>query len=400
MISANDALKLVLKNPWQYSGEMVSLFDADHRVLDQDIRCAENIPPYNRVAMDGVAVSSSDTSLGIQDLISNGIQSAGVPPLVLHGNGHCIEVMTGGVLPQNADCIIPYEQLKRTTSGFHLTGHKPAKGDHIHFEGSDKRKGDILISQGTSIGTAELGALASNGNIEVPVRKLPRTTIFSTGNELVEPGISPMPHQVRKSNIFMIENVLRKFRISTALDHLDDNKDQMRNQIERALSNADLLIMSGAVSKGQFDFLPSVLQDAGVECIFHGVKQKPGKPFWFGKKENKFVFAFPGNPVSTMVCMMVYLVPWLRMNGNFNSYFPLIAKSTFQVVPSRELKLFLQVSVSMSAEGYLSAELRRGNGSGDYSNLILADGFIEVDPGEGIHDSGRSYPLHLYRGLL
>ncbi|MFZ3273823.1 MAG: molybdopterin molybdotransferase MoeA [Lutibacter sp.] len=220
--------------------------------------------------------------------------------------------------------------------------------------------------------------------------------IVSTGNELVEVDENPADHQIRRSNVFTLVSLLEKLQIKAETLHVLDDKQVLLTQIESLLKNYDVLIFSGAVSKGKFDFIPEVLDQLGVKKLFHEVKQRPGKPFWFGKKGKKTIFAFPGNPVSTFVNCVKYFYPWHYKSGgmNFENKHKAILSEDFYFKP--ELTYFLQVKLSQ-VEGKLMATPISGKGSGDLANLADADAFLELPDNRSNFTKGEVFPVIIYR---
>ena len=273
------------------------------------------------------------------------------------------------------------------------------KAKNIHRKGNDKKKGDLLISSGKLIGTPEIAVAASVGLLELYVTKNPSVAIISTGNELVEINENPLQHQIRRSNVYAIEAELKQFGIKSDLFHFGDEKEVLKNELEKVLNSHDLIILSG-VSKGKFDFIPGVLEDLGVEQKFHRIKQKPGKPFWFGVKNGKkVVFAFPGNPVSTFLCYHKYLVPWLKQSLGYGKIPSRKAILAEDITIKTKLTYFLQAGTFTDENGKLFAHPIMGKGSGDHANLLSSDAFLEL-PGEiENYNKGEVYNLISFREL-
>jgi molybdopterin molybdotransferase len=184
-------------------------------------------------------------------------------------------------------------------------------------------------------------------------------------------------------------------KIQASVTHINDDKEILKNKIESYLKNFDVLMFSGAVSKGKFDFLPEVLDELGVQKKFHKVKQRPGKPFWFGKKAEKTVFAFPGNPVSTFISCLKYFHPWFwKSMGVRTVEKNAVLKSDFHFKPA--LTYFLQVKAEQK-DGIIWAYPVTGKGSGDLANLIDADGFLELPEDRSSFVKGETFPLITYR---
>ena len=186
---------------------------------------------------------------------------------------------------------------------------------NIHKQGNDRKKADILIKKNRLISSSEIGIFATVGKSTISVAKQPKVLIISTGDELVAVNENPLPYQIRRSNVYSMLSLLQDLKINAETAHITDDKPLLKEKIARYLEQYDVLLFSGAVSKGKYDFLPEVLDELGVKKLFHKVKQRPGKPFWFGKKGSKSVFAFPGNPVSTYVGCLKYFYPWYKKSA-------------------------------------------------------------------------------------
>jgi molybdopterin molybdotransferase len=258
-----------------------------------------------------------------------------------------------------------------------------------------------LIEPGRLIGTPEIALMASNGVTEVKVTRFPRIAIISTGNELMEIDQKPLPHQIRKSNVYALAAELRRLGISTSMHHCNDDRDSLKAQLAPILESHDVLLLSGGVSMGKFDFIPEVLESLGVTQHFHRIRQKPGKPLWFGSMaDKKVVFAFPGNPVSTFLCFHRYFIPWLQIAmGNKHSIQHHAALSDdFKV--STPLTYFLQVSLYQDKNGRLIAKPVDGKGSGDHANLSSANAFLELPSGESLCKKGEMFKVFPYRAVI
>ncbi|HEA22533.1 hypothetical protein LCGC14_1055800 [marine sediment metagenome] len=381
MISFETAFQKVLHFTLDWGEEKVSQLQANGRVLTEDIKADRDFPPFDRSTKDGIAINFSGIEKGLDIFKVEGILSAGMPQQSLSSDTHCFEIMTGAVLPNNADTVIMYEEIEIEAQLANIS-KRPKKGQNIHSKGSDEVKGAVLVEKGRIISPAIIGVLASVGKSAVRVKKLPTVCVVSTGNELVEISEQPLPHQIRKSNTFSLIAALKKVNIEPTQLHLADDRQLIENELQKALSNHDVLMLSGGVSKGKFDFIPDALEALGVEKIFHRIAQRPGKPFWFGitEKQKKVVFSFPGNPVSTFANYHVYFLPWLAKSLRIET----TKQSVFldeTITPHPTLTLFLQVKTKFE-KGCVIAKLIQGNGSGDLISLAKADGFIRIPAGE------------------
>lgn len=396
LIKVKEALEIVVNNSQNFGIEKVDFLNSCGRILKENIFADRDFPPFDRVSMDGIAISSEAFFSGQRTFIIEGIQAAGSEQLTLQNTGNCLEAMTGAVLPKNADAVIQYELLT-IENGIAKVNLEAVKSfQNIHLKGTDKKQGDLLIKENTLISPAEIGVFATVGKSVIKVAKKPKVIIVSTGNELVEVGEIPADHQIRRSNVFTMVSLLEKLHIKAETLHILDDKQVLLTQIESLLNNYDVLIFSGAVSKGKFDFIPEVLNELGVEKLFHEVKQRPGKPFWFGRKGEKTIFAFPGNPVSTFVNCIKYFNPWYykSVGLNFENKQEAILSEDFYFKP--ELTYFLQVKLNQ-VEGKLWATPISGKGSGDLANLADADAFLELPDNRSNFTKGEVFPVIIYR---
>ena len=396
LIKVKEALEIVLTYSENFGIEEVDFLNSSGRVLKESIFADRDFPPFDRVSMDGIAISSEAFNNGQRTFKIEGIQAAGSPQLTLQNTSNCMEAMTGAVLPKNTDAVIQYELLtiENGIASVHLETVKSFR--NIHLKGTDKKQGDLLINDNTLISPAEIGIFATVGKIKVKVAEQPKVIVVSTGNELVEVGEIPAEHQIRRSNVFTLVSLLENLKIKAETLHILDDKEVLLTKIESLLTNYDVLIFSGAVSKGKFDFIPEVLHELGVKKLFHEVKQRPGKPFWFGKKGEKTIFAFPGNPVSTFVNCVKYFYPWYykSIGLNFENKHQAILSEDFYFKP--EMTYFLQVKLSQ-VEGKLWATPISGKGSGDLANLAEADAFLELPDNRSNFTKGEVFPVIIYR---
>ncbi|WP_446050210.1 molybdopterin molybdotransferase MoeA [Zobellia laminariae] len=387
MITFENAFEHVLQHTLDLGDETVALLNSTGRVLSEDIKADRDFPPFNRSTKDGIVIAFSAIEKGITRFKVEGVLSAGMPQQKLSTHNNCLEIMTGAVLPEQADTIVMYEETE-IKDGWASIIKTPKKGQNIHRQGTDEKKGAILLKKGTEITAAVVGVLASVGKKDVLVKTLPKICVVSTGNELVEIHETPLPHQIRKSNSLSLASALEKVKIKPTLLHIADDKSIIEKELEQALSKFDVLMLSGGVSKGKFDFIPDALHNLGIEKVFHRVAQRPGKPFWFGiqKEKQKVVFSFPGNPVSTFANYHVYFIPWLKKSlGVENKKQSVILDEP--LLPHPSLTLFAQVTTQLR-EGKFIAKTLKGNGSGDLVSLALADGFIRVPQGDKEIPSG------------
>lgn len=377
MISFESAFQKVMEQSGDFGSEWVSLESSRGRVLAEAIVADRDFPPFDRATKDGIAINYDSLKSLNQSFPIEGIAQAGSPQLSLLDKSNCIEVMTGAMVPQNTDTVVMYEHLEQKNESVSIQ-ESVRKGQNIHYKGSDIAQGEVLLQPGVKIGPPEIGVLASVGKSTVLVKKSPKIAVISTGNELVDVTEKPQPHQIRKSNIHTLQSLLGDAGIVSDSFHLKDDLDILVQKLSGILTNYDVLMLSGGVSKGKFDFLPEAFDTLGVEKVFHRVLQRPGKPFWFGKHQPSAttVFSFPGNPVSTFVGYHVYFRPWLNKTlGTASPQFNVLLKEAI----SNETKLTLFVGVKLSLiQGKLIAVKMATTGSGDLLALSKIDGFVRI----------------------
>ena len=305
--------------------------------------------------------------------------------------------MTGAILPSNTDTIIPYEDIDIKNGIASLREIAISFNQNIHFKGSDVKQNEILVKAGTTISSAEINIAASIGKATIKVKKMPKGVIISTGDELVDVHEIPAQHQIRRSNVYGIKNTLKEWGVNADLEHLSDNINIIKEKLKTLIENYDFIILTGGVSKGKFDFLPKVLTELGVKKHFHKIQQRPGKPFWFGTSQNdKKIFALPGNPVSSFVCLYAYVKLWLQSSLEIKEdFFQVILDQDVSFAPN--LIYFLEAKINIKESGTLSAIPVKGNGSGDFANLLNADGFLILPQDQSKFKKGEVYPFIGYR---
>ena len=391
MITVEEAQQIILSHPIHLGIETVLLAEATGRVLGQEMVADRDFPPYDRVTMDGIAIAHAPYANGRRHFRINGVGAAGAPRLTLSDPEGCLEIMTGAIIPNGADTVIRYEDIDINDGFAHINDEHIKYGKNIHGQGTDKAKGDILVHTGTEITAAEIGIAATVGLPELSVLCVPKICLVSTGDELVPVDKEPLPHQIRSSNVHSIASVLMSAGYKCTFRHLPDDKEHIKAELAKILTEYDVLVLSGGVSKGKFDFIPDVLTEIGVTKHFHKVKQRPGMPFWFGTKGTEaFVFALPGNPVSCLMGTVRYLLPWIRYaqglppSENF-------ARLTKEVAFKPDLMYMLHGRSSNTSDAMTDFSPIHGRGSGDLASLTLSNGFIELPRGKDIFKAGEIY---------
>ncbi len=397
MITVEKALKIVRDNVVDFGIEEIPLSESINRVLKEDWRTDRDLPPYDRVTMDGIAICFDSFEKGSRVFTVEGIAAAGMPQQTLQDKATCLEVMTGSILPNNCDTVIRYEDLDIQNNQAHITIENIRCQQNVHFKGQDRSQNDLIVSKNTIISPAEIGVGASIGKALVKVARLPKIMVISTGDELVKIDEQPLAHQIRRSNVYRILTTLQDYNIQADSDHINDKPEEIRTKISRYLQDYDVLILSGGVSKGKFDYIPQIMEELGVQKLFHKIKQRPGKPFWFGQKEGCTIFALPGNPVSSFMCMQRYFRAWLAWSQVGEVPSPPFAVLQEDVFFKPDLTYYLEVKISYSSDGKILATPKKGNGSGDLANLSNADAFMELPRGRNDFSAGEVFPIYWYR---
>jgi molybdopterin molybdotransferase len=365
--------------------------DAAGRVLAEDVTAERDQPPFDRVTMDGIAIAYRDFADGVRSFDVVGTQAAGAAALRVAQRAECVEVMTGAMLPTGADTVIPVERVTRSGARASVSADaQVASKQFVHPRGSDRESGATVLRAGTRIGPPEMAVLASAGRGTVALAPLLRVAVVSTGDELVDVDEPIAPYQIRSSNDRAVEASLVAHRLATVTRwHLRDDAAALRAALARLAAECDVLIMSGGVSMGQFDLVPAVLAELGAREVFHKVRQRPGKPLWFGlSAEGKPIFALPGNPVSTLVCATRYVLPALRAAAGMPPLEPELVALASPAEASAELTYFMPVTLASSPTGVALATPRPTNTSGDFATLAGTDGFVELAPQRGEHPAG------------
>ncbi len=398
MITVEEAQNIIAKTIYDFGIEEIPFSEAVGRVLREDLFTDRDLPPYNRVTMDGIAIQYQSFEKGNRNFKIKGIAPAGAEQIKLEDGDHCLEVMTGSILPNNTDTVIRYEDLDIKDGVAKILLETLKNKQNVHRKGEDRLQNFKIISAGKVISPAEIGVAATIGKSRLKVTRLPKAIIISTGDELVEIDQKPLAHQIRKSNVYQLKATLKHHGIAADTAHLNDDMSEILKALKDILEKYEVVIMSGGVSKGKFDFLPEALNSLGVEKLFHKVKQRPGKPFWFGKAPSgAVVFALPGNPVSSFMCTQIHLVPWLKRCLQLPE--PIYPTAILQrdTTFKPDLVYYLQVKISYNEKGQILAMPIDGNGSGDFANLVDADAFLRIPRGKDLFEKGECFPIIFYR---
>lgn len=393
MISVEEALDIVRAHTISLPAIEVPLSAANQKILREPLRADRDFPPFNRVTMDGIAIAYADFAAGLRSFPVNGVGAAGAPQQELQQAGQCIEIMTGAMLPRGTDTIIRYEDTEIINGQARITIDSVTKGQNIHWQGEDRHEGDIIVPAGRKIAPGEIGVAATVGKSRLSVSRAVTALILSSGDELVGVDETPLPHQIRQSNVFSIQALLQRWGINAEILHMPDDQATIERVLREQLPRYDVLLLSGGVSKGKFDYIPDALDAMGVKKLFHRVAQRPGKPFWFGHiPGGTVVFALPGNPVSSLACTRIYFGEWLEKSMGTDRQWPK-AQLSQDVHFRPDLNYFLQVKLTSNPDGTVLAEPVEGHGSGDLANLVDADAFLMLPRGKDHFTAGEAFPI-------
>ena len=312
MIEYADALSLITARARPLSAETVPLAESLGRILAADVRAGEAIPPFDRAAMDGYAVRSADTRpAGAREPVELDViedRPAGRSSRKVVGPGQAVRIMTGAPMPKGADAVVMVENTAKAGRKVVIrTAADP--GDHIGPAGEDVAKADLVLEKGRPLGPAELGMLAAVGRATVRVARRPLLAVVSTGDEIVEPGERRGPGKIRNANGYALSALAaRSGAAAVYLGIARDDPASLRRALKKA-GPADLLVLSGGVSVGDYDLVRNELVAAGVRPVFWQVRIKPGKPTFFGTRGRQLVFGLPGNPTSALVMFHLFVRP-------------------------------------------------------------------------------------------
>ena len=341
-------------------------------VLASDVHSPIDMPPFRQSAMDGYAVKLDDVDR--YNLI--GEIKAGDPADYDLKKGEAVRIFTGAAVPDSSDTIVIQEHVERSSTQIHVL--KPVHPDmNIRPRGEQVRKGELALKKGTKLNAAGIGYLSSLGIEIVEVFTKPKIALIITGNELQAPGQDLSPGKIYESNANMIKTALKHVGIEKLeILKVEDDYDSTLKTIEDAFAKNDIVMISGGISVGDYDFVGRALTDLGVNQVFYKVKQKPGKPLFFGEWNGKYAFALPGNPASSLSCFYMYVLPAIQICMGYTSYQPVqiqaISQSNFQKKGDRA-----QFLKAIYNNGYVS--ILEGQNSSMLHTFALANALVFVD---------------------
>jgi molybdopterin molybdotransferase len=374
MITYQEALQIVLSQSKNWGTESLALEDSLGRVLDEQIYADRDYPPFNRSAMDGIAINLKDWNEGIRTFYIVEQILAGQKSQFKLDKGQCYKIMTGAAVPQSADCVIRIEDLKLEKNNAEIIKEINVKQfQNIAKQGEDYKKGDKILTVNQHIINPPLvSLLASLGKSQVKVKKTPSVTIISTGDEIKGIESSIDSFSIRDSNSYALIAFFQQYKI-TGINKMavKDEKKQMYEAIKNGLKS-QILVISGGVSAGEADYVPEILKELGTTQLFHKVQLKPGKPIWFGKNGETIVFALPGNPFSVQVGFKIFIEPFLRKSFGLDTNTDFLLPMSTERIKKVSFDEFFPIKITLN--GCAEIEPVKFNGSGDISASFKADG--------------------------
>lgn len=351
MVTVEEAKTLLLKNADALMPVAIKLEEAVNCILAENIFSPVNLPAFRQSAMDGYAVKSQAVSQRKGEYTSfkvTGEVKAGDKGNLKIPEGEAIRIFTGAVVPPAADCVVVQEKVIVDKSYILVENSLIKRNENIRLPGSQIKRGEPALKKGMKLTPAAIGFIASLGIPEIRIYKKPDIAIIVTGNELEEPGARLSEGQVFESNSFSLAAALSEIDIfPKGIQRVRDNKKVLSLKIKKAISQADVIILSGGISVGKYDLVKECMDENKVKEIFYKVAQKPGKPLYAGKKGEKIIFALPGNPAATLVCYYEYIYPVLRKMMGHKDYF----------LPVKKLKLRKKTRAVNDRAGFLKGKV-------------------------------------------
>lgn len=387
MLHPDEAREIVLAHTPLLEAELVSIGEAHLRVLANDLYAAEDHPAFAASTMDGYAVVAADFSPWREVL---GVQTAGERLDLEVSEGYTVKIMTGAPLPAGADAVIKVENTELAED--HVVVHQDVvtTGENIRQIGSDLSKDSLVLRAGTVLGPAEIGLLAGLGITPVEVRRRPRVSVLSTGDELVEPGEPIKPGQIRDSNRFSLVAALEAESAEVVWSgHAPDNRAGLEALLRQLIEKSDVVITSGGVSMGDLDLIKAILGEIAT-VHFRRVFVKPGKPLNFATAGNTMIFGLPGNPVSAHVSFEVFVRTALgKMSGRRDIDRPTVTVTLGQSTPPTDRIEFQRAHVTADSEGRLIATTTGSQASSRLASFVGANALLVIPPRETSYAAGE-----------
>ena len=380
-IQLEEALDICKKTELTTSFERVSLDECHNRILALDLESKVDDPPFDNSAMDGYAMRYEDTlDVPSKLKVIGTIQAAGQEDNIVVGKGEAVRIMTGAPMPKGADSILQIELTSQ--EGDEVVLQQPSMKHFIRKKGENLRKDEVALEAGSLLNPSRIGLCATMGHSTVPVVKRLKVAIISTGDELKQPGVELERGQIYESNSFGISGLVNWLGHTPVRMHsVGDTIDDLREALNKASTECDLILTSGGVSMGEWDLVRKIMEEEG-DIHFWRVKLRPGSPPLFGKWNNTPIFGLPGNPVSSHVVFRMLVAPWIRHNTLTSepAEIMITAKLSTKVKSSKDCLTLRRVSVERK-EGSFYASQKIHQGSGNIASMALSEGLVILKPG-------------------
>lgn len=403
LITVPEARRRVVNQLFRLGAERVPLERGAGRVLAAPALADHAMPPFDKACMDGFAVRSEDFAEGRAELTVTEVVGAGSVPARSVGPGEAIQVMTGAPMPQGADAVVMIELTSPLGEQRVLLEGDPAPGQNVQPLGELYREGDPVVAAGKLLRAPELALLGQVGAVELSVTRRPRVRLVATGDELVDVGETPGPGQIRDSNRYGLQALIEAHGGEwLGAERAGDTEEKLVAAFEAALEDADILLITGGVSAGEYDLVEPVLAKLGFELSFTGVRLKPGKPAVFGHRGQQLVFGLPGNPVSGLVVLMLFGVPALRfLGGHERLDLPRISAEMIAASPDRAIPREQYLPGRLRIErGRFELEPLGWRGSSDMLGIGAANAFYVIPAGGPVPALGEQVEVLLWRDPL
>ena len=407
MNSYKAAISKLNNNPLKIGSEIVSIKDALNRISSKEVIAKSDYPADDNTAFDGFAVNSKETKNTFQKFkILKTIAAGDNPYIKKVPKLSCIEVMTGAIIKKPFDTIIPIEDIEffpsKQNAKYIIINKKIKKSEFIRPKGSDYKKGNKIIRKGELINPAHILSLKTLGIDKVLVKKKVNIVFYPSGNELSDKKNIPS-WKIRNSNTIYLNSLIRSLPVNFTVQKILRDKDKMlfKKQISKQLkSKTDILITSGAVSKGKFDFIPSVINQFKLKNHFKGVAIRPGKPIMFAKfNNNKCFFGLPGNPISSVACFRFFVIPLLFKSLGLKVEKPIFAKLKNKFSKKKKFTRFVKGKLTFDKKGFVQFEVFEGQESYKIEPFVKSNAWGVFKDGVSVFNKGNLIDVYSASGL-
>ncbi len=407
MNSYKAAISKLNNNPLKIDSEIVSIKDALNRISSKEVIAKSDYPADDNTAFDGFAVNSKETKNTFQKFKILKTIAAGDNPYIKKVNKlSCIEVMTGAIIKKPFDTIIPIEDIEffpsKKKAKYIIINKKIKKSEFIRPKGSDYKKGNKIIRKGELINPAHILSLKTLGIDKVLVKKRVNIVFYPSGNELSDKKNIPS-WKIRNSNTIYLKSLIKSLPVNFTIQKILRDKDQklFKEQISKQLkSKTDILITSGAVSKGKFDFIPSVINQFKLKNHFKGVAIRPGKPIMFAKfNNNKCFFGLPGNPISSVACFRFFVIPLLFKSLGLKVEKPIFAKLKNKFSKKKKFTRFVKGKLTFDKNGLVQFEVFEGQESYKIEPFVKSNAWGVFKDGVSVFNKGNLIDVYSASGL-